>query len=108
MNSGQKIKQIERILLQAGQHRTDDVTIPAGWKQNVMDAVWTVGPLRQIAEKTNGLAFDRFLWRVAFTAAVLAAIAVMFGVSEYLQFDASLMQMAVEDPTELSAIAMNL
>ena len=108
MTSRKQIKQVERILLQAGQHNPEDIIIPAGWKQQVMEAVWTVGPIRQIAAKANGVIFDRILWRVALTATVLAVIAVIFGVNEYLQFESSLIQMAVEDPADLSAIAMNL
>ena len=108
MDNGKKIKQIERILLQAGQHSADDFTVSTGWKQNVMEAVWTIGPFRQIAEKANSVRFDRILLRVALTAAVLAVMAVIFGVNEYLQFESSLIQMAVEEPTDLSAIAMNL
>jgi hypothetical protein len=108
MNNRKKIKQIEEILLQAGQHSAGDITVPAGWKRQVMESVWTVGPFRQIAEKANGILFDRILWRVALTAVVLAVIAVIFGVNEYLQFESSLIQMAVENPADLSAIAMNL
>jgi hypothetical protein len=80
--------------------------ISSNWTGAVMEAVWAAGPVRQVAQKVNGR-MDRILWRLALTAAVLAVIAVIFGVSEYLQFESSLVQMAVEEPVEFSAIVMN-
>ena len=106
MNRKAAINKIERILLQSGRQIPEELHISSNWTGGVMDAVWAAGPIRQVAQKVNGT-MDRILWRLALTAAVLAVIAVIFGVSEYLQFESSLVQMAVEEPVEFSAIVMN-
>jgi hypothetical protein len=106
MNHRATIRKIESILLQSGRQVPKELQVSSNWAGGVMEAVWAAGPVRQVALKVNGK-MDRILWRLALTAAVLAAIAVIFGVSEYMQFESSLVQMAVEEPVEFSAIAMN-
>jgi hypothetical protein len=106
MNHRAIIRKIESILLQSGRQVPEEPHISSNWAGGVMDAVWAAGPVRQVAQTVNGK-IDRILWRLALTAAVLAAIAIIFGVNEYLQFESSLVQMAVEEPVEFSAIVMN-
>lgn len=106
MNHKATIRKVERILLQSGRQIPGELQVSSGWTRGVMNAVWAAGPVRQVSQTVNGK-IDRILWRLALTAAVLAAIAVIFGVSEYLQFESSLVQMAVEEPVEFSAIVMN-
>ena len=107
MKTKKQIERIQTILAMNFRRATAMETVSSSWIEGVMNDVTMIGPLLTGAGSRNGLYIDRIFWRVAWASITIALLVAILGFAEYVQFQSSLVQIAVEDPAELTTLVMN-
>jgi len=107
MKTKKQTDTIQKILAMNFRRELPPETISRSLRESIMDEVRMIGPLVPARNGRNGVYVDRVFWRVAWASIAVALVVALLGYAEYARFQSSLVEIAVEDPLDLTSLVMN-